>query len=110
MKGYESLAHSRWDCTYHLVFVPKKRKQVLFGKIREFLGPVFRELARQKGHRQDLPYRWRKKDISLERPDAFQRIPLLVIRSRYPSGGFFQHLFQNDRVIVRMARYPVVAP
>jgi putative transposase len=45
---YESLSHSRWDCKYHIVFVPKGRKKVLYGKIRKFLGPVFRELARQK--------------------------------------------------------------
>ena len=45
---YESLSHSKWDCKYHLVFIPKYRKKVLYGQIRQFLGPVFRELARQK--------------------------------------------------------------
>jgi len=38
----------RWDCSYHIVFIPKGRKKILYGKIRKFLGPVFRELARQK--------------------------------------------------------------
>lgn len=46
--SYESLSHSQWDCKYHLVFVPKFIKKVLYGKIRKYLGPVFRELARQK--------------------------------------------------------------
>ena len=46
--SYESLCHSRWDCKYHLVFVPKGRKKKLYGKIRKFLGPVFHELARQR--------------------------------------------------------------
>ena len=46
--SYESLSHTRWDCKYHIVFVPKGRRKVLYGKIREFLGPVFRELARQR--------------------------------------------------------------
>lgn len=46
--SYESLSHSKWDCKYHLVFIPKFRKKVLYGKIRKFLGPVFRELARQR--------------------------------------------------------------
>ncbi len=46
--SYESLSHSKWDCKYHLVFIPKYRKKVLYGKIRKFLGPVFRELARQR--------------------------------------------------------------
>ena len=45
---YQSLSHSRWNCKYHLVFVPKYRKKVIFGEIREFLGPIFHELARQK--------------------------------------------------------------
>lgn len=46
--SYQSLSHSRWDCKYHLVFVPKYRKKKLYGEIRTYLGPVFRELARQK--------------------------------------------------------------
>jgi putative transposase len=46
--SYESLSHSRWDCKFHIVFIPKGRKKVLYGKIRKFLGPVFHELARQK--------------------------------------------------------------
>jgi len=46
--SYESLSHSKWNCKYHLVFVPKFRKKVLYGKIRKFLGPVFRELASQR--------------------------------------------------------------
>ena len=46
--SYQSLNHSKWDCKYHLVFIPKFRKKVLYGQIRKFLGPVFRELARQR--------------------------------------------------------------
>ena len=45
----ESLAHSRYDCKYHGVFVPKFRKKALFGKIRQYLKGVFHEMARQKG-------------------------------------------------------------
>jgi putative transposase len=45
---YQSLSHSKWDCKYHLVFIPKCRKRILYGKIRKYLGPVFRELARQR--------------------------------------------------------------
>ena len=47
--SYESLSHSKWDCKYHLVFVPKNRKRVLYGKIRQYLGPIFHELAKQRG-------------------------------------------------------------
>ena len=46
--SYESLSHSRWDCKYHIVFIPKGRKKELYGKIRKFLGPVLRDLSRQR--------------------------------------------------------------
>jgi len=46
--SYESLSHSKWDCKYHVVFIPKCRKKSLYGKIRKYLGPVFRELSRQR--------------------------------------------------------------
>ena len=45
---YQSLSHSRWDCKYHVVFVPKRRRKVLFGKTRRQLGEIFHALARQK--------------------------------------------------------------
>ena len=47
-EAYQSLSHSRWDCKYHVVFVPKRRRKALFGSIRKKLGGVFHELARQK--------------------------------------------------------------
>ena len=49
MESYKSLAHSRYDCKYHVVFVPKFRKKTLYGKIRKYLKDVFHELAKQKG-------------------------------------------------------------
>ena len=48
MSTFESLSHSKWDCKYHVVFIPKGRKKSLYGKIRKFLGPVFHELAGQR--------------------------------------------------------------
>ncbi len=48
MSNYESLSHSKWDCTYHVVFVPKGRKRELYGKIRAYLKTAFHELARQR--------------------------------------------------------------
>ncbi|MBQ3564925.1 MAG: IS200/IS605 family transposase [Alphaproteobacteria bacterium] len=46
---YETLSHSKWECKYHVVFVPKKRKKQLYGEVRKFLGRVFHELAEQRG-------------------------------------------------------------
>jgi len=49
MREYQSLTHTKWDCKYHVVFIPKKRNKVIFGAIRKHLGELFHELARQKG-------------------------------------------------------------
>ena len=49
MRDYKSLSHTRWDCKYHVVFIPKRRQKSIFGGIRSHLGDVFHELARQKG-------------------------------------------------------------
>ncbi|SFN23635.1 transposase [Nitrosomonas communis] len=38
MRDYQSLAHTTWDCKYHIVFIPKRRKKVIFGMIRKHLG------------------------------------------------------------------------
>lgn len=46
-----SLNHTRWDCKYHVVFIPKGRKKTLFGTVRRDLGEVFRRLAEQKESR-----------------------------------------------------------
>ena len=46
--SYDSLSHTKWDHIYHVVFVPHCIKRVLYGKIRQFLGPKFHELAAQR--------------------------------------------------------------
>ena len=51
MEDYEKLAHTKWECKYHIVFIPKCRKKVLFGELRRHLGEVFRGLARHKESR-----------------------------------------------------------
>ena len=48
MQVGESLAHSRWECKYHVVFIPKYRKKALYGELRKNLGEVFHDLAKQK--------------------------------------------------------------
>lgn len=45
---YQSLSHSKWDCKYHVVFITKRRREVVFGKMRPQLGEIFYALARQK--------------------------------------------------------------
>ena len=48
MDEYESLSHTKWECKYHVVFIPKCRKKVLYGNLRRHLGEVFHKLAQQK--------------------------------------------------------------
>ena len=51
MDAYESLNHTKWECKYHVVFIPKYRRKVLYGELRQYLGEVFRKLALQKESR-----------------------------------------------------------
>jgi putative transposase len=51
MDGFQNLSHTVWDCKYHLVWIPKYRKKVLFGDLRKHLGGIIRELALQKESR-----------------------------------------------------------
>ena len=48
MNDVGRLRHSVWECKYHLVWIPKCRRKVLYGQLRRELGEVFHELARQK--------------------------------------------------------------
>ena len=48
MKCNSSLCHTKWDCKYHIVWIPKCRRKVLFGKLRNYLGGVFHKLASQR--------------------------------------------------------------
>jgi putative transposase len=47
----ESLSHTKWDCKYHVVWIPKYRKKSLYGELRRYLGSTFRELAMQRESR-----------------------------------------------------------
>ena len=51
MDDYESLSHTKWECKYHVVFIPKYRRKVLYGELRQYLGEVLCKLALQKESR-----------------------------------------------------------
>ncbi len=48
MPDIETLNHTKWDCKYHVVFIPKYRRKALYHELRRHLGEVFRALAEQK--------------------------------------------------------------
>ena len=43
-----SLAHTRWECKYHIVFAPKFRRQIIYGKLKADIGKILRELCERK--------------------------------------------------------------
>ena len=45
----DSLAHTQWNCKYHIVFAPKYRRQIIYGKIRADIGTILRKLCEYKG-------------------------------------------------------------
>lgn len=49
MKDWQSQAHVKWDCKYHVVILPKYRRKVIFGKRRSEIGKILRQLCQQKG-------------------------------------------------------------
>jgi putative transposase len=49
MHEWESLAHVRWECKYHVVIIPKYRRKVMYGRLKKQVGGILRELCRQKG-------------------------------------------------------------
>ena len=49
MDDMASLRHTKWECKYHVVFIPKCRRRRLYAELRKDLGEVFRQLALQKG-------------------------------------------------------------
>ena len=48
-KDDKSLAHTKWNCKYHIVFAPKYRRMVVYGKLRAEVGRILRELCERKG-------------------------------------------------------------
>ena len=44
-----SLAHTKWECKYHLVFAPKYRRRIIYGELRQEIGLILRDLCNRKG-------------------------------------------------------------
>ena len=51
MNNYRSLNHTKWECQYHVVFIPKYRRKAMYGGLRHHLGDVLRRLAEQRESR-----------------------------------------------------------
>jgi len=49
MENYQKLSHTKWQCKYHVIFIPKYRRRTLYGVVRRELGEVFHRLAEHRG-------------------------------------------------------------
>ena len=49
MVDEQSLSHTRWECKYHIVFAPKYRRKIIYGKLKADIGVILRQLCRHKG-------------------------------------------------------------
>ena len=86
MDVYESLSHTKWECKYHVVFIPKYRRKALYGELRQHLGEVFRNLAKQKECMIGRSYHARKRVPKNQRLTPIFRFPgyavAVVLRGR----------------------------
>jgi REP-associated tyrosine transposase len=78
----ESLSHTRWECKYHVVFIPKYGKKSIYGWVRKELGPIMRGLAQQK-------------EVVVEEGDLIpDHVPMLLIEPAevfgIRAGGVYQ--------------------
>ena len=48
MHNFERSNHTQWECKYHVIFIPKNRRKAIYDGLRQHLGDVFRELARER--------------------------------------------------------------
>ena len=48
MNDVKSLSHSKWRCKYHIVFAPKYRRQIIYGRIKADVGKILRDLCKRK--------------------------------------------------------------
>ena len=93
MDDKQSLSHTKWECKYHLVWIPKYRKKDLYGGLRKYLGSCFKDLASQKesqileGHlKPDHEFRGRLGDVDsysalyLTQVFQFFRIPICHVK------------------------------
>jgi putative transposase len=101
MDEYQSLSHTKWECKYHVVFIPKCRRKALYGQLRQGLGSVFRKLAEQK-------------ECSIEQGHIMRdHVHMLIsIPPKYPgrgpprgghfwARGYFVSTVGRDEVVIR---------
>ena len=101
MKRNFSLRHTVWDCKYHVVWIPKYRRKVLYGKLRNYLGEVFHELARQRESRiieGDLCIDHIHMCIAIPPKYSVSEVVGYIKGKKLVAAGYFGiHIYKNHR-------------
>lgn len=108
MRQVESLSHTRWECKYHIVFIPKYRRKVLFGQIRKELGEVFHRLARQKESLIVVGFIKGKSAIHIARTYLCQQQRTLTACCQFRLFGF--HQLSVSRLVSSESSWDGVVP
>jgi putative transposase len=105
MDEFESLSHTKWDCKYHIVFIPKYRRKVLCGQLRARLGEISRNLAAQKESRIEegkslvIGYIKGKSAIHLARVYGERRRN--YVGQHFWARGYFVSTVGRDETVIR---------
>ena len=100
MDAYQSLSHTKWDCKYHVVFIPKCRRKTLYVELRQHLGEVFRQLAGQRLDSSTLSYEFPADD-----GDPYYPIPRAENRALYKRYEALAGEDPGVTFVGRLARY-----
>jgi putative transposase len=91
MDEYECLSHAKWKCKYRVIFIPKCRRKMLYGQLRQHLGEIFKRLAEQKESRIEEGHR---------RPDHVHM--MILIPPRYAASQMMG--FIKGKSAIHLAR------
>ena len=87
MIDYETLNHTKWECKYHVVFIPKYRRKALYKELRKHLGELFRELATRRECKVEEGHLTRARSTSHERTEDADEISLARTSGRAASSS-----------------------
>ena len=93
MDDVKSLSHSKWRCKYHIVFAPKYRRQVIYGKLKADVGKILRELSERKGVE------------IIEAECCPDHIPMLVAIPPHMSVAQYMGYLKSKNSLVNFDRY-----
>ena len=96
MDEFDSLSHTKWECKYHVVFIPKLRRKTLYEQLKKHLGEVFHKLAQQKESRIEIKG---KSAIHLAR--VYGERKRSFVGQHFWARGYFVSTVGRDEAVIR---------